>query len=126
MKKTRIIIQGDTVYEIDVRSKKPKHIIHGVDKYFKMRHDEHESENKGEDETGYSNEYEEEEEEEDKPIRSPNRKREDILKLMGNKKKLVTKADGLSKEIPVWENRRRKKCKSESKRKIIKKCGCKK
>jgi hypothetical protein len=74
-----------------------------------MRHDD-----EGEGEYIADNDYDDYEE----PTRSPSQKRKDILKLMGNKKKLVTKADGLSKEIPISEDRRKRKLKSKSKRKI--------
>lgn len=122
MKKTRTKVIGNTVYEIDRYTKQPKHIIHGADRYFKMRRGEDEDE-----------EFEEEFEEE--PIRSPSKKRMDILKLMGNKRKLVSKADGLAKEIAIVDtepeehekkehyNKYRKKKKSA---KPKRKCRCKK
>lgn len=123
MKKTRAIIRGNTVYEIDRYTKQPKHIIHGTDRYFKMRN--------GEDEEEY-------EEYDDDPVPSPAKKRMNILKLMGNKKKLVSKADGLAKEIAIVDiepeeeekkehyNKYRKLKKSSKPKRKIKKCRCKK
>jgi len=124
MKKTRAVIRGNTVYEIDRYTKQPKHIIHGTDRYFKMQ--------RGEDEDEFEEEFEEE------PIRSPSKKRMDILKLMGNKKKLVSKADGLAKEIAIDDteheapekrehyNKYRKTKKSAKPKRKVKKCRCKK
>lgn len=104
MSKTRTVVRGDVVYEIDRRTKKPKHIYHGVEKYFKARHE-------GED----IDEYDEDEYYEPEPVRSPRQKHKDLLKLMGNTKKLVTKADGLDKEISI-DDRRKKKHKPKTKR----------
>lgn len=128
MKKTRITIRGDTVYEMDPFSKKPRHIIHGVEKYFKGKRDDGEE---GEDEEEF---YEEEEEERT----SPSTRRMQLLKLAGNKKKLVSKSDGLKKDIGIDESngnrevldrykgiidRKKKSKKSKAKRKV---CRCKK
>jgi hypothetical protein len=123
MKKTKTVIRGNTVYEIDKYTKQPKHIIHGKDRYFQMRHGEYEPDE----------EYEVEEE----PTRSPAKKHMDLLKLMGNKKKLVSKADGLAKEIAIVDiepeeekkehyNRYRKTKKSAKPKRKVKKCRCKK
>ena len=124
MGRTRPVIRGNTVYEIDKFSKKPKHIIHGVDEYFKMRH--------GEEELNETPDISE-------PI-LPDIRRKQLLKLAGNKRKLVSKADGLDKEISIDETEheskpdkyikydpkyRKNKKLSKPKRKI-KKCRCKK
>jgi len=87
-------------------SSKQRPIIHGVSSwYFKKKPDEIDEE--------YDDNYEESEE----STRSSKEKRKDILKLMGNKKKLTTKADGLDKDIPIVE-RNKKRRKTKAKRKI--------
>lgn len=135
--KTRAIIKGNTVYEVNIATGRPRRIIHGVDKYFKMVADE-ESKKKPyeEQELEY---YEELNEEPEEPRMSPNERRKQLLKLVGNKKKLVQKADGLEREIPVDEEEheiiikkrpintryRKKKVSKKPKRKVTK-CRCKK
>lgn len=120
MKKTKTVIRGNTVYEIDRYTKQPKHIIHGKDRYFQM-HGEYDPE---------AEDYE------DDPVPSPSKKRMNILKLMGNKKKLVSKADGLEKEIAIVDEEpeeikrenynKYRKTKKSSKPKPKRKCRCKK
>jgi hypothetical protein len=103
MRKNKIVIRNNTVYEMG-KSGKPKHIIHGVSNYFKMRNGEEPYD-----------EYIENNDDDDHPHGITNIRRMEILKVMGNKKKLVSKADGLDREIPVDE-RRKKKHKPKSKR----------
>jgi hypothetical protein len=124
----KIIKRGNTIYEIDKYTNKPRHIIRGADKYFRKKHG---------DEEEHEEEYEEEEyEEPERP--SPNTRRMQLLNLAGNKKKLVTKSDGLKKDIGIDESekdkevlerykgiidRKKKRSKAKPKRKI---CRCKK
>jgi hypothetical protein len=125
-KHVRITIKNDTVYEIDKRTGRMVRIVHGVSDYFKMRQHE------GDDEVEIEDDYEE-------YVPTEHEKHEKIHSLLGNKKKLVTKADGLKKEIPIDEtehepiikrklHRNKKLVKIKSKRKSIKKtkgCRCK-
>lgn len=130
MKKIRVVIKGDTVYELNKFTGKPIRIVRGVKKYFERRNEER-------------GETEEEEEVEfvPEPERhlSPGERRKQIFALAGNKKKLVSKADGLDKEIPIDETEhepepktdrftkyRKKKLVKSKKRKPVKKCKCKK
>jgi hypothetical protein len=132
MGKIRKIISGNTVYEIDKHTKKPKHIMHDVDSYFKL-HPSGKERNSEEDE---------EEIKSVKPI-SSREKFKKIHDLMGNKGKLVikTEADGLDREIEIddtdheatpekytkYDTKYRKSKKGKpSKRKPVKKCRCKK
>lgn len=98
-KKIRIITKGDTVYEIDRVTKKPKRIIHGKSEYFtKLYRDTYEAD---QDYINEKDDYDEDIEEET-PVKISSTRRKDILKnVMGNKKKIVTKADGLNKEIAI-------------------------
>lgn len=130
-KKLRTVVSGNTVYEIDRRTKKPKHIMHDVDTYFKL-HPSNKNENL----------EERIEEQEIRPI-SQHERFKKIHDLAGNKGKFIIKkeADGLNKEIIIDETEheskpdkyskydtkyRKSKKSSKSKRKIIKKCRCKK
>lgn len=136
MVKIRPVRSGNTIYEIDRYTHKPKHIIHGVDKYFKMRAEE-EAKRKSEDEQELEY-YEEIYDDEPESFISPSERRKQLLALVGNKKKRVitNKADGLSKEIAIDETeyepskkkdvlyRKKKAVKTKPKRKIIKKKGC--
>jgi hypothetical protein len=134
--KTRPIIKGNTVYEINIATGRPRRIIHGIDKYFRMVAEE-ESKRKPyeEQELEYYEEINEEPEEE---RISPSERRKQLLKLVGNKKKLVQKADGLDREIPIEEteheiiikkkpinSRYRKKKVSKKPKRKVKKCRCK-
>ena len=139
VKKIKAVVRGNTVYEIS--RGKPRKIIHGVSNYFKMRQDEKES-NMSQDELDFLAEMEEaeREEEEERKTRSlsPSERRKQILKtVMGNKKRLVSKADGLNKEIAIddtefepeekihYNKYRKNKIRSKSKSKRKKGCGCK-
>ena len=147
-KKLKTVIRGNTVYEIDKFSKKPKHIMHDVDTYFKLRHTDND-ENEEED----SNR--EIPEKEPKSI-SPHDRFKSIKKLaIGNSGKpaiIKQEADGLDKDIIIDETERdtkpdkhirteakyisydskyRKSKKSKKvlklkRKKIVKKCRCKK
>lgn len=135
--KTRAIIKGNTVYEVNIATGRPRRIIHGVDRYYKMLAD---AESKRRPDEEQELEYYEalNEEPEEERI-SPGERRKQLLKLMGNKKKLVQKADGLDREIPVEETEheiierkrpintryRKKKISKKPKRKVTK-CRCKK
>lgn len=135
MVKLKPMIRGNTVYEVNPYSGKMRHITHGVDTYFRKKAAEENAEEA--EELAYHNDmFDEEEEEEQVPS---NIRRMQLLKLAGNKKKLVAKADGLKKEIAFDESeheppkkrtmynrfRKKKSTKSKSKRKVTK-CRCKK
>jgi hypothetical protein len=130
--KPRIRIIGNTVYEINRRTKKIEGVFHGADKYFASHRNEDAEE-----------EFEEEFEEEESQIPAHiKRKRLQALAqgMIGNKRKLAitTKADGLDREIAIDDTerepeeakkklfRKKKSIKSKSKRKPVKKCRCKK
>jgi len=125
MKKTRPVIRGDTVYEINRRTGKPEHIVRGVGKYFTRKHNPDADEE----------EIEELIEEEPERHISLHEKHEKIYGLIPkNKRKFISKADGLKKEIAIVDIeeeptkkmvfRGKKHGKSKSKRKT-KKWGCK-
>jgi hypothetical protein len=131
-----IVIKGDTVYEMNVFSGRPRRIVHGVSNYFKRIIEEGESEE--EQEFNYHNRLNSEDDDEISMTHytSPNERRKQLLKLIGNKKKLVEKADGLDKEIAIDETEheiikkkaindryRKKKSSKKPKRKV---CKCKK
>lgn len=52
---------------------------------------------------------------------SPEEKRKKLLKLVGNSKKLVTLADGLDREIPIQDRKKKNKSKPKRKTKSISK-----
>lgn len=108
MRKVKSYVSGNTVYEIDQRTKKPRHIIHGVDSYFRSKH--------GDEESDW---YEEEEEENSEPKVMTEERRQEILKIMGKKKKFTSKASG-PKDIAIEDRRKRNK-KAKTKRKMRKK-----
>jgi hypothetical protein len=134
-KKVKTVIRGNTVYEIDKFSKKPKHIMHDVDTYFKLRNTD-------------ENDNEEEripEREEPKQISSHTRFKNIQNLAIGNSKKttIIKEADGLDKDIIIDETEhkanpekyaytkydtkyRKSKKGKPSKRKPVKKCRCKK
>jgi hypothetical protein len=128
MKKIRVVIKGDTVYELNKFTGKPIRIVRGVKKYFERRNEER---GESDDEIEFIPEPER------RP--SPGERRKQLLALAGNKKKLVSKADGLNREIPVDETEhepepekerftkyRKKRVKKSKLRKPTKKCKCKK
>jgi hypothetical protein len=141
-KKVRTVIRGNTVYEIDKFSKKPKHIMHNVDAYFKLRNTDDDEDDDSEREIPI----------EPKSISSHDRFK-NIKKLaIGNSGKLPiikNEADGLDKEIIIDETehdtkpnknirtdakyigydskyRKSKKSSKLKRKKIVKKCRCKK
>jgi hypothetical protein len=139
-KKLKTVIRGNTVYEIDKFSKKPKHIMHDVDTYFKLRKTDNEEENE---------EREIPEREEPKQISSHSRFKSIQNLAIGNSKKstIIKEADGLNKDIIIDETEhepnpekyayikydtkyRKSKKVIKPKRKIVKKtvkkCRCKK
>ena len=142
MDKTKPVVKGKTVYEINKFTGKPTRIVYGVDKYFRMRGGEEDERNHLSEEEQELN-YQERLENSDNWVNtsSAHERREEILSLIGNKKKRVlkSKADGLDKEIAIIETepepvkkkdiynryRKRKSPKTKSKRKVTK-CRCKK
>lgn len=96
----------DAVYEIDRRSKKVKHIHHGVDSYLRQKYDPNASD------------YYEEEDDEGERIKDPEERRLEILSLM-KKKQITTKASG-PKDIAIEDRRKRNK-KAKVKRKKMRK-----
>jgi hypothetical protein len=143
MDKTKPVVKGKTVYEINKFTGKPTRIVYGVDKYFRMRGGEEDERNHLSEEEQELN-YQERIENSANNLRttSAHERREEILSLVGNKKKrvLTSKADGLDKEIAIDDTehepvkkrdpynryRKKKSQKPKSKRKVTKKCRCKK
>jgi hypothetical protein len=139
-KKTKPIIKGKTVYEINKFTGQPTRIVYGVGKYFRTRGEEEDKQNKLSEEEQELNYRERLENSDDwKSPTSAHERHEQIASLMGNKKKRVSKADGLDKEIAIDETehepvkkkdlynryRKQKSPKTKSKRKVTK-CRCKK
>lgn len=129
--KPKVIIKGNTVYELNNVTHTPRRIIHGVDKYFKLQHEREDDNAEDQEEFDYHNDLYEP----DEPVPADVRHKQ-IANLIGNKKKLVSKADGLNKEIPIDESgndplpykmkpinnryRKKKPIKTKSKRKVVK------
>lgn len=148
----RIVIKGDTVYELSRNSNTPRRVFHGAEDYFRMREKERVARlPEEEQELLYHEELEGEEESEIiTPQISQHEKMNKIRALakgmLGNQRELVItkKADGLNKNIAIDETphehekkkqindryRKKKNTKTKSKRKVvkkaIKKCRCKK
>ena len=133
-KKLRTVIRGNTVYEIDKFSKKPKHITHDVDGFFKVRNTERDDDEDSDRETP--------EREEPRQI-SPHERFKNIKNLaIGNSGKsvIIKEADGLNKDISIDETEHelkpikymkydikyRKSKKAPKIKRKIKKCRCKK
>jgi hypothetical protein len=147
----RVVVKGDTVYELSRNSNTPRRVFHGKEDYFRMREKERISRlPEEEQELLY---HEELEGEVDSDIITPpisqhekmNKIRALAKGVLGNQRKLaiVEKADGLNKDIAIDETphnqekkkqindryRKKKTTKTKPKRKIVKKvkkCRCKK
>jgi hypothetical protein len=148
----RIVVKGDTVYELSRNSNTPRRVFHGKEDYFRMREKERISRLPEEEQELLYHEELEGEVDSDiiTPQLSPHDKMNKIRALakgvLGNQRKLaiIEKADGLNKDIAIDETphdqekkkqindryRKKKIIKTKSKRKIvkkvIKKCRCKK
>jgi hypothetical protein len=139
-KKLKTVIRGNVVYEIDKFSKKPKHITHDVDGFFKVRNTERKEEE------GEDSDKEIPEREEPKQI-SPHERFKSIKNLaIGNSGKpiIIKKADGLDRDISIDDTehesrpekyaytkydtkyRKSKKLSKIKRKKTVKKCRCKK
>jgi hypothetical protein len=123
----RIIKRGNILYEMD-RFGNPIRLKTEADMRIRLEHikNKEKSDNKryAENPELEELEYYRELEEEPEQSLSPMERRKHLLKLVGNNKKLVSFADGLDREIPI-QDRKKKKTKRISKRKPHKKCGCK-
>jgi hypothetical protein len=138
--KTKTVVKGKTVYEINKFTGKPTRIVYGIDKYNERRaNDDDRRKSAEEQELNYHERLENSDTWEN--TSSAHERREEILSLIGNKKKRVlkSKADGFDKEIAIIDTepepvkkkdlynryRKRKPSKTKSKRKVTK-CRCKK